>query len=149
MLTDLPVGYLLPKKELTPMKFLKQIMANKKRVLLQKQYKGRDVPSYPELAIKKIYPLLTNEFPLLKTYLPDPEGKTDKRLPHRDFFFKVCQILHPQRLETLVADALEKRDRTKMEAIHEIKYEFEMSPEWINNMLKYQFKSCKWMSLRY
>lgn len=77
-------------------------MSGNKKVLKQKEVPARKMPNWPQLAVKIIYPQAIEKHPDLLEYLPDPTGKTETRLPERDFFYKVYFKLHPEWVEDLL-----------------------------------------------
>ena len=76
------------------MQFLEEILTGKKKVLLAKDVPSRVVPHFPELSVKECYHKAIEQLPGLEDYLPDPWGK-DKRLPEREFFWRVMYALYP------------------------------------------------------
>ena len=99
----------MPPLKATRLQHIQDILAGRKRALLQKDVPARRVPNWNELAVKFIYPKVINELPELKHYLPEPSGKKEKRFPDRDFFFAVLYALYPTRTEELIGEA--RKDR--------------------------------------
>ena len=99
----LAVGYLLPPLKATRLQHLQDIFAGRKRALRQKDVPARQLPHWPELAVKVVYPQVINLLPQLQDYLPDPTGTQDHlRYPDRDFFYRVLYALYPDTVEDLV-----------------------------------------------
>jgi hypothetical protein len=88
---------------------IQSILAGRKKTLMQKDVPARHVPQWDELAVKVMYPTVINQLPEIIDYLPDPQGKTDKRLPDRDFFYKVLYTLYPEQTEDLIGHAANQR----------------------------------------
>ena len=80
-------------------------MAQKKKVLLQKDVPARKVPHWPQLAVKLIYPQVAKIVPEFLEYMPDLQGKNEDRYPERDFFYRALNALYPHIVDTLVHEA--------------------------------------------
>jgi hypothetical protein len=77
----------MPPLKSTRLQHYQAIFCGRKKALLQKDVPARHVPHWDELAVKIIHPQVLAQLPELVDYLPDPQGKNDKRLPDRDFFY--------------------------------------------------------------
>ena len=72
------------------------------------------MPHFPELAIKECYPNAIKNLPGLVNYLPDPWGK-DKRLPEREFFWRVMYAVYPQETDKYISDVeADRRSKTNL-----------------------------------
>lgn len=74
----------------------------------------------------------------MRDYLPEYDGK----LPERDFFFKVLYTLHPDKVEGMIEEAGELRNKGQKN-LQDRQWSLMMPPEWINELLKHDFVSCK------
>lgn len=99
----------MPPLKTTRLVFIQQILSNEKKVILQKDVPTRTVPQWPQLAVKYIYPQVVAQLPEIAQYLPDPIGKDSKRLPERDFFYKVVNSLRPDIVDSAIQQAAELR----------------------------------------
>ena len=144
----LPVGLLMPPLKSCRLEFLQAILTGKKLVIKQEKCKGRHVPNWPELAMKLIYPVIVAELPAIKQYLPDPQGDKEKRLPDRHFFYQVLYALHPEQTEDLVSKAIEARKPKEQAKLAEAQSEVNISQEWMENLLRYDFASSKCLATR-
>ena len=81
--------------------------------------------------------------PDLKEYLPDPQGsEANQRLPERDFFYKVFFKLHPESVESLIKQAAAAR-KPAATNLNEQQWEMKVSESWMEELLKYEYSSCK------
>ncbi len=67
--------------------FLKQVLAEDKKLLALKEVKFKHVPLYDELSVVKLWPLMRDDAEFMQ-YMPSklPKG----RIPDRDYFFSKC-----------------------------------------------------------
>ena len=115
-------------------------MTGKKKFLYSKNVPSRIVPHFPELAIKECYPKAIEALPDLVHYLPDPWGK-DKRLPEREFFWRVMYALYPKETEKYISDVeAERRTKTNLQ---DKQWNVEIKEEFIDELLKYDYASKK------
>ena len=77
----------------------------------------------------------------MRDYLPEWDGK----FPERDFFFKVLYTLHPDKVESMIEQAGERRNKSQKN-LQDRQWNLVMSPEWINELLKHDFVSSKYPS---
>ena len=77
----------------------------------------------------------------VQDYLPAWDGKP----PERDFFFKVLYTLHPNRVDEMIEQAGENRNKGQKN-LQDRQWSVVMPPEWINELLKYDFVSSKYSS---
>ena len=99
----------MPPLKTCRLQFIQQILSNQKKVLLQKNVPTRTVPQWPQLGVKYVYPQAVVELPELAEYLPDPVGKNEKRLPDRDFFYKVFNALRPEIVDSIIQQVAQQR----------------------------------------
>ena len=69
------------------------------------------MPNWPELVVKNVYPQVI-KFDGLANYLPDVQGN-DKRLPEREFFWKVLYSLFPENVDDFIKEASDSRQPQK------------------------------------
>ena len=82
--------------------FLKQVLADEKKLLPNDEVKPVNVPLYDELSVKKFFPKLQRDKTFMK-YLPDPTP--DGRLPDRKYFFNVLNTLQPEYMKNVIDHA--------------------------------------------
>ena len=70
--------------------FLKQVLADKKKLLHLSEVKHVNVPHYDELSVKKFCPILTQD-QNFASYMPDPTA--EGRLPERTYFWNVANTV--------------------------------------------------------
>ena len=88
--------------------YLQQILTGKKKCLKQSEVPMRNIPRWPQLSVKLMYPQIVRHYPDLLDYMPDPEDHSD-RLPPRDFFFAIFAALKPDAATKMVHDAAAHR----------------------------------------
>ena len=67
---------------------------------------AKTVPHWPGLTVKNVLPQVY-DMDNVRDYLPDWDGKP----PERDFFFKVLYTLHPDKVESMIEQAGEIRNK--------------------------------------
>ena len=82
--------------------FLKQVLADEKKLLPISGCRFINVPKYDELSVKNILPLFVEDAEMMK-YFPDTYPK-DKG-PTRDYFFTILNTLHPDYLAGIIKHA--------------------------------------------
>ena len=132
----------MPPLKVTRLAHIQDILNGRKKVLLTKDIPGTVVPQWNELAVKDIYPRVIDELPDLKLYLPALHGKKDPRMPDRDFFYKVLSALYPKKLDKLIDQARVERG-PKAINLNEQQWSMAVNEAWMNNLLLYDFESCK------
>jgi hypothetical protein len=133
-------GYLLPSLQATRTAFLDEILKGKKKVLKQKDVPARVVPQWNELSVKECYPKAVETLPGLIDYLPDPWGK-DKRLPERDFFWKVMYALFPKETDLYISEV--EGDRKKRPNLQDQQQGVDISEDFMRELLKHEYQSKK------
>jgi hypothetical protein len=76
--------------------FLQDILKGKKKGKLAKDVPARKVPTWPELAMKLIYPQVIERHPDLLEYLPEVTGNQTPRYPERVFFYRILNAQHEE-----------------------------------------------------
>ena len=74
----------------------------------------------------------------MREYLPDYDGK----LPERDFFFKILYTNHPDKMEAMIEESNAMRSKHQKN-LQDRQCGIVMPPEWVNELLKYDFVSSK------
>jgi hypothetical protein len=133
----------MPPLKATRLQHIQDVRSGRKKALLQRNVPARHVPRWPELAVKIIYPQVINTYPALQEYLPDPQGKDDIRLPDRDFFYRVMYALYPDMVEDLVRQAAAARKPAEKN-LQEEQWTLAISPEWMEQLLRHDYTSCKY-----
>ena len=107
-LLSVDLGWFLPSYRRCPIRFLRQLLAGEKKVLLVTDVKTFDVPQYPELSVMKLYPYI-KETQELNIFFPD----YDPELPERKFMLSVLYTVLPDKIIKLVKDSRLKRSVTE------------------------------------
>ena len=136
----------MPSFKATRLQHIQDILAGRKKALLQREVPARHMPKWPELSVKIIYPQMLAAHPDLAQYLPDPQGRADIRLPERDFFYRVAYALHPSTVEDLVTQAADAR-KPKAADLQEEQWTLKVKDEWMDRLLQYDYVSCKLLFL--
>ena len=82
--------------------FMKQLLAEEKKLLELRQVVHVNVPHYDELSVKKFWPLMQQD-PAFMKYMPD--ATQDGRLPEREFFWNVFNTLQTEYVGRLIEHA--------------------------------------------
>ena len=130
----------MPKASKCKLVFLQAILYGQKKVLKQKEVPAKSIPHWPGINVKNVYPQVY-EWPNVQDYLPN----YDNSFPERDFFFKVLYTLHPDRVEEMIEQAGERRNKGQKN-LQDRQWSVMMSPEWINELLKHDFVSGKYLT---
>ena len=80
--------------------------------------------------------------PELAEYLPDPVGKNEKRLPDRDFFYKVFNALRPEIVDSIIQQVAQQR-KPKGQQLQEQQWALSVKDEWVEQLLQHDFASTK------
>ena len=118
--------------------FMKQLLAEEKKLLELSQVRHVHVPHYDELSVKKFWPLMHADRAFMM-HMPDPTP--DGRLPERGFFWNVLNTLQPAYVTQLIDHANAQRmtaqeDGDGVDAI-------EITDEWWEKLQAKPFISCK------
>ena len=131
---------MIPLKECR-MSFLQQILVGRKKCLLQADVPHRQIPRWPQLATKTMYPQIVTAYPEIKDYLPDKGDYTGRDVPPREFFFSIFAALKPQEFERMIREAAAYSKPT--ENLQEQKWRMAISDEWMEKLLMHDFISSK------
>ena len=100
------VQYYLPGIKQVSFGFLKDVFANRKKVLKKKQVDYISVPHFQELSVKRLWPDLKADVEFNVFFNDDfPEEK----VPNRDFFFNILNTIYPDYLKNIMAHASKER----------------------------------------
>ena len=80
--------------------------------------------------------------PEIGEYLPDLIGKNDKRMPERDFFYKVVNARRPDIVDSAIEQALALR-KPKGQQLQEQQWAMTVKDEWIDQLLLHDYSSTK------
>ena len=126
--------------------FLRDVLAERKKLLKLQDVKLISVPKYEELSVKNLFPHLKND-PNFMMYLPDkyPKGHP----PDREYFFNVLNTLNPEYMSSVIKHASRLRNHVVQD--EQQRDSIEISEEWWNQLQEIPFVSCKyiWMSWLY
>ena len=105
--------------------YLKDIFAERKKLMKLADVKLVVVPKYDEISVKNIWPMI-KEDPVLMQYFPDtfPKG----RAPDREYMFNILNTLRPEQLKAVVSHAQKLRN-TATDETKQSNY-IQISPEW-------------------
>ncbi len=82
--------------------FMKQLLAEEKKLLELRAVRHVNMPRYDELSVKKFWPLMQKEV-VFMLYMPDPMA--DGRLPDREYFWNVLNTLQTEYVQRLIEHA--------------------------------------------
>jgi len=96
----------VPSEKMLNRDFMKQLLAEGKKLLELRQVIQVSVPRYDELSVKKFWPLMQKDKAFM-LYLPD--ATPDGRLPEREYFWNVLNTLQPEYVKRLIDHANAQR----------------------------------------
>ena len=99
-------GFFLPDKKYCSLLFLQQIQAGMKLVFTQVQVNRVFVPKWPELSVKKMFPLFMT-LPNARQYIPD-DYCGDSKTP-RDYFMAIFSTVAPTFVCEIIKDCRTQR----------------------------------------
>ncbi len=82
--------------------FMKQLLAEEKKLLELRAVQHVNVPKYDELSVKKFWPLMQTDVAFM-LYMPNPT--VEGRLPDREYFWNVLNTLQTAYVQRLVEHA--------------------------------------------
>ena len=130
----------MPSQKRCTLTHIHDVLAKRKKVLILSNVCAKTVPEYPEFAVKECYEMITTSCPDVLDYLPNLTGK-EKRLPERWFFWRIVYTLHHDKVEEYIAQVDTKRKQ--MPNLQDKKFDMVISDEYIDEFLKYDYKSSK------
>ena len=119
--------------------FLKQVLADKKRLMPLKKVNWVVVPKFDELSVANLQEKMKADAEFMQ-YFPDklPKGRS----PAREYFFNILNSIHPQYVARLIDHANRQRYTAENE---ERKHEtIEVSDEWRELLLANPYVSRKY-----
>ena len=128
----------VPPEKMLNRDFMKQLLAEDKKLLELRHVIHCSVPRYDELSVKKFWPLMQKDAAFM-LYMPDPTP--DGRLPEREFFWNVLNTLQPAYVTQLLdhATALRMTVQEDGDGVDAI----EITDEWWEKLQAKPFISCK------
>ena len=118
--------------------FLKDVLAEKKRLIPLKDVIFVNVPKYDELSVKNVWPMIQQDKELM-AFFPDkmPKG----RLPDRDYTFNVLNTLREDYVGGIIKHAQKQRNTA---ADNSMQAQFiRVTPAWQEQLEKIPFVSSK------
>ena len=87
---------------------MQELAAGTKKYLLRKHVPSFKMPTWPELAVSKLWPIIQSD-PAFKDYFPSkvPVGK----VPDKQFFWGIIHAIKPGYAKCLVKYAMESRNK--------------------------------------
>ena len=110
-----------------------------KKCLLQQDVPNRQVPQWPQLSVKVVYPKVLLQCPDVLEYLPDEEDNCHG-LPPREFFFAVLSAIRADEVDEMIRQAAQERAPQQMN-LQEQKWQVAISDEWMEKLLQYDYIS--------
>jgi hypothetical protein len=118
--------------------FLKDVLAEKKRLIPLKDVIFVNVPKYDELSVKNVWPMIQQDKELM-TFFPEklPKG----RMPDRDYTFNVLNTLREDYVDGIIKHAQKQRNTA---ADNNMQAQFiRVTPAWQEQLEKIPFVSSK------
>ena len=129
----------VPPEKMLNRDFMKQLLAEAKKLLELSAVRHVNMPRYDELAVKKFWPLMQQDAAFMQ-YMPDPTP--DVRLPDREYFWNVLHTLQSEYVQKLIVHANKQR-MTAQEA-GDGANTIEISEEWWDKLTALPFVSRKY-----
>ena len=89
--------------------FLKDLLADRKRLFKMSDVKFVNVPKYDELSVKNVWPMIKKDWNLMH-YFPNKMPKD--RLPDRDYTFNILNSIRPDYVKKIIDHAHKLRHAT-------------------------------------
>ena len=119
--------------------FLKQVLADEKELLELHEIAWINAPSYDELGVKHLWPLMKKDDDFMK-HFPDKMAKG--RIPDRTYFWNVLNTHDSDYVDKLISHAHEQRNSGTGQ-VQEQKA-IVVSELWEERLMKLPFISCKY-----
>ena len=137
----------VPDRKQCPLSLLQGWASGTKKFVTKDDVKGHNIPTWPELAVSKLWPAVSAD-PVLKHYFPDKYAKG--KVPEREFFWGILFAVKPGYAKKLVSDALELRAASCMDELgNDRAKKMTIAPEILQKMIdapyflgKFQVHSC-------
>ena len=98
----------VPPEKMLNRDFMKQLLAEEKKLLELRAVRHANVPKYDELSVKKFWPLMQKDAKFMQ-YMPDPMPKGEGRLPERNYFWNVLNTVKTAYVQQLIEHANQLR----------------------------------------
>jgi len=87
------VQYYVPPDSMVNKDFIRDVLAERKKLMKLSAVKSVNVPHFDEISVKSVFPLFKDDPEIMK-YIPDflAAGK----LPDRVYFFNILNTVHPE-----------------------------------------------------
>ena len=118
--------------------FLKQVLANDKKLMKMSSLRSINVPKFDEVSVKTIWPLIKQD-PEVLVYFPDDYAKG--RVPERKYTFDVLNTIRPEYVKKMIEHAFTIRNAVTEEGKHDD--EILVSTEWQEQLQAIPFISSK------
>jgi hypothetical protein len=136
---------MLPPYSHCPLEFLHCIVDDTKLVFKQSQVKHLEIPRWPELGVKKVWPEAL-KLPSFIDYVPDEYLRPNYPVP-RGYFYNILTTLALDFVEFLISDCRNQRIELKManaQKMKQVKKNYtKVSKTWKELLTKEKFFSGK------
>ncbi len=116
--------------------FVRQLLAEAKKLLELRAVRHVNMPRYDELSVKKFWPLMQEDAAFMQ-YMPDPTP--DGRLPEREYFWNVLNTLQTEYVQRLIGHANAQRNTVQEDG--DGADAIEISEEWWEKLTALPFVS--------
>ena len=101
------VGYYLPPLRSINKEFIRDVLTDKKKLLLMNSVKMIKVPKFPELNVRDILEDLSDDENVMMHL---PFSNNHKKPIDRDYFFNIVNTLLPEYIKNLISHSIECRN---------------------------------------
>ena len=126
----------VPPEKMVNRDFMKQLLAEAKKLLELRAVRHVNMPRYDELSVKKFWPLMQRDAAFMQ-YMPDPTA--DGRLPEREYFWNVLNTLQTAYVQQLIGHANAQRNTVQEDG--DGADAIEISEEWWEKLTALPFVS--------
>ena len=119
--------------------FLKDILAERKKLLRLDQVRRVNVPLYDELSVIKLWPMMQMDDTFM-LYFPSKLSKN--KVPDREYFFNVLNTFQNDYITQLIKHAHEQRNSSQAESREH--QTIEITDDWWKALNAVPFVSCKY-----
>ena len=105
--------------------FLKQVLANDKKLIKMSALRSINVPKFDEVSVKTIWPLIKQD-PEVLVFFPDDYAKG--RVPYRKYTFDILNTVRPEYVQKMIEHACTVRHAITEAGQHDD--EILVSTEW-------------------
>ena len=132
----------LPRLQACTLRYLQQIMAEEKLFFRETEIKSLNVPLWPELSVKRIFPA-AERIIRFGRYIPD-DWTADKKT-ERNFFWSILITIAPEFVEQIVTDCRTQRYQRRQDNVRE-PTNLQISAQWAGWLLAEPFQPSKYPS---